>query len=208
MPPKKETPEEKSQRLTQKGEAILAHADLNRCVSFMRSRPEMIASLHFSIHCFVVSDGDGLNSSSRNKSLTSAIGNRRRIVVEIFHPSSNIDGRRGGRSWVEWGGWEGEGRWGEQGGRGRRRGRSGWVVWVCGCVGEERWMVRREGRREGGGGWWFWRAVDKRGCLAQPRCKVHVIGLVPVHRAPKKIRTVVSPQCATRPRQDSPHQLV
>ena len=45
MPSKKETPEEKSQRLTQKGEAILAQADFNRCVSCMRNRPEVIASV-------------------------------------------------------------------------------------------------------------------------------------------------------------------
>ena len=42
---KKETPEEKSQRLTQKGEAILAQTDFDRCVSFMRNRPELIASV-------------------------------------------------------------------------------------------------------------------------------------------------------------------
>ena len=45
MPSKKETPEEKSQRLTQKGEAILAQADFNKCVSCMRNRPEVIASV-------------------------------------------------------------------------------------------------------------------------------------------------------------------
>jgi hypothetical protein len=45
MPPKKETPEQKANRLTQQGEAILAQADYHEITAIMKSQPETIPML-------------------------------------------------------------------------------------------------------------------------------------------------------------------